>query len=626
MGFKLRSHVQALRAVGAGLTSLEDICERFIASSAEFSARNSLTFTHSDPFVSEPLPVSIKGARTLVVSFNKSCFLPAQAGAKMLFYGNAAGTEVIKVFEQGRRLSPFVVRSSQFWFRLACNASKSASARYSITVTPCVPGMVLALWLCEFLVAHYVDEVNVQRLYDAVLGAFWESAVPTVQKRALADVLARLLRTGKVKPGKLGDKLLAEVSALVAEEKGALVSSYTQSLAEVAAWMRVPVQKEPEVVPTVSPNPAILTIKELTEAAKNDDHMKIAIQLAEALGERREPVAASSDKPVSAAVPVANQAEAASGGEAEAKRQDLSGSANGGDDGPTSMAALFGGGGDDEMDEELRLAMEMSKLDSADAPQPAEAAALATAVVAEHAPAPATPAQAQQPPAESTPQTPAAARPTEDSSEPPLKKAANNSSGDDAAEPSTPVAPVDPISLFGLKVLAETRDCILLDRYDTKHTTTHDKKHAQTRTLTRRKHAAARLAAARSPASAPAQVSGPCLAHAARQSCAPARRGGRRPQTRVRARFGGSAGVRAAGAVEGHAYRSQPRLLCAAGESAMRRGRPCGGRVAECHHGLARQRGEAAAGAACTLSQRRCVHRAAERPRLAGGTRPQRGH
>lgn len=123
------------------------------------------------------------------------------AGARMAFYADADCTEPVKFYDQGRRLAPFVVKSSELHFKLHCAAAKRSACKFAFHVTPCVPGLALGAWLAEFLLSNFPDhhELDGQRLFDAVLAAVWELSAPTVQKRVLVQLLARIVRTCRVK-------------------------------------------------------------------------------------------------------------------------------------------------------------------------------------------------------------------------------------------------------------------------------------------------------------------------------------------------------------------------------------------------------------------------------------------
>lgn len=317
LGSKLRSYVASLKAAGQGLVPLEDACERLMTTSSEFSSKNAITVTQAEALATESFHISVKGARTLLITFGKTCFLPSQASAKMVFYSDAECTEVIKTYEQGKRFTPFVAQVSEMWFRVHCNAAKKNSCKFSFHVSPCVPGTALAIWLAEFLLQNYADAVDVQRLFDCTLRSFWESTAPTVQKRAYADLMSRMLRVGRVKTGKLWEKVLPEVQMLLENDKNVLVTTYTQSLIELLVWDRCPVEKiEAEVLE----NPPTKPLPELKAAAKRDEDLEIAISMAKAMGEQAQPASPP----------------------------------------PPPAAAVVASGEGEELDEELRMALQMS--------------------------------------------------------------------------------------------------------------------------------------------------------------------------------------------------------------------------------------------------------------------------
>ncbi len=362
MAAKLRSHVAALRVTGSGVRPLEDACERLMLSAAEFAAKNTLTVTHADANSgADTYHISIKGARTMVITFAKMCFLPTGASAKMGFYADAECTEPVKVYEQGRRLAPFVVRSSELWFRLHCNAAKRSTCKFSFNVTPCVPGLVLSVWLVDFLLQNYAEsgELDFQRLFDMTLKAFWENAAPTVQKRVLAELMARILRCAKVKTGKMWERVFAEVQSLLENDKNILVGTYTQMLMELLVWERVPCELAGPAEP--EENLSTATVAELKETGAKDEDLEIAISMAKAMGERED------EKP--------RPMDVDSGAGAAERKNSASSDENGGE----------------EMDEELRLALQMSIAVPDDKPANEAAAAPGQPAAAANAVPPAPP-------------------------------------------------------------------------------------------------------------------------------------------------------------------------------------------------------------------------------------------
>jgi hypothetical protein len=447
MADKLRTHVAALRLGGSGIKPLEDACERLMLSASDFTARNSVTVTQAEAS-SGAFPVSIKGARTMVVSFAKMCFLPAGASAKMGFFADAECSDVIKVYEQGRRLVPFVVRSSELWFRLQCNAAKKGQCKFSFTVTPCVPSLVLSVWLVDFLLQNFASsgEVDFQRLFDVTLRAFWEHSAPTAQKRVLAELMARILRFSRVKTGKMWERVFAEVQSLLENDKSFLVSTYTQMLIELLVWERVPCESS-KLVP-LPENPPSKSAAELEVAGSKDEDLQIAISMAKALGEEEEPKPMEVDDDAAAAAAAAAAAEAAAAAAA-------------------AQEGGAGGEGEEEMDEELRLALQMSIAvpDGGEGAGHPPAAAVVAAPSDVLPPPPPPPGDASGPPPPPPP-PPAAVEPPLKKAAPELKQPTLVSMFGVKVQPVNKPAP-DPVWLQNLTVLA--RMCLVLTNRSDPH-------------------------------------------------------------------------------------------------------------------------------------------------------------
>lgn len=98
---------------------------------------------------------------------------------------------------------------------------------------------------------------------------------------------------------KMWDKILAEAQMLLDNDKSVLVASYTQSLMELLAWVRVPCEPVvpfqvvrmqirggvPLRIGFQVENAPEATVDELKKAAAKDEDLSIAMSLARAMGE-----------------------------------------------------------------------------------------------------------------------------------------------------------------------------------------------------------------------------------------------------------------------------------------------------------------------------------------------------
>jgi hypothetical protein len=198
------------------------------------------------------IPVKLETARSVIVLFDRSCFLPPNSQASLEFYYDEGCVSSIKCYTEKSKFLPLVVHSNQFWFKLSCSAAQRNNAKYKLEVVPISPNLSLAFWIIDFILENsikFVQDVGAlcTALYSSALDYIYCTKAPSAVKESAFYLLGRIIAVftsasgTKRLPFESLTKLKEEMIALYDTEskrEGSIFSTYLQSLVELMMTVR----------------------------------------------------------------------------------------------------------------------------------------------------------------------------------------------------------------------------------------------------------------------------------------------------------------------------------------------------------------------------------------------------
>ena len=170
-------------------------CTSLFKNSTKFLLEKSTTVKSEKP-IAEKQKVAIEGAKTLLLTFSKDCFLPADCGAKLAIYEDEKCTNLLKAYDMVSSMTPFVVQSDQFYLKVHCEGAQRNNVKYGFTVTPSTPQLSLAMWLVQYIINYSLANSNAQLtlLFNSMLECCYTMNVFSPQKQGLLALLTKLVR------------------------------------------------------------------------------------------------------------------------------------------------------------------------------------------------------------------------------------------------------------------------------------------------------------------------------------------------------------------------------------------------------------------------------------------------
>jgi hypothetical protein len=113
-------------------------CTRILGAASKLATKPGLTVISSKPPNASAQQIKVEGARTLVVMFDRpGTFFPASSQASISFYLDEGCVNQICSYTEKAKFTPFVVPSSEFWYKFVCpSSSHRNNAKFRFSVFP----------------------------------------------------------------------------------------------------------------------------------------------------------------------------------------------------------------------------------------------------------------------------------------------------------------------------------------------------------------------------------------------------------------------------------------------------------------------------------------------------------